>query len=57
MLNSSRSNGLVGDGITSASVGPGSTFSFEISGQGADPVSAELRPPQVISYEGPRRRV
>ena len=57
MLNSSRSNGLVGDGMTSASVGPGSTFSFEISGQGADPVSADLRPPQVISYEGPRRRV
>jgi CheY-like chemotaxis protein len=58
MLDSSYSDGLVGGEITSPSeLGPGSAFSFEISGRGADPVSAELRRPQVINYEGPRRRV
>jgi CheY-like chemotaxis protein len=58
VLCSSSTNGLLSGEITSASeLGQGSRFSLEISRQGADPVSAELRPPQVISYEGPRRRI
>jgi CheY-like chemotaxis protein len=58
MLCSSSTNSSLGGEIASASeLGQGNRFSCEISGRGADPVSAELRPPQVISYEGPRRRV
>src|SRR5258708_20167438 len=58
MRYSSSTNGSLGGEIPSASeLGQGSTISFEISRRGADPVSAELRPPQVISYEGPRRRI
>ena len=58
MPRSSGTNGLLGDAITSASeLGQGSRLSFEIRRRGADPVSAELRPPQVISYEGARRRI
>jgi CheY-like chemotaxis protein len=58
VLYSSSTNGLLGGEITSASeFRQGSIISFEISRRGADPVSAELPSPQVISYEGPRRRI
>jgi CheY-like chemotaxis protein len=51
-------NGLLDGEITIATdLGQDSTFSFEIPRRGADPVSAKLRPLQVISYEGPRRRI
>jgi len=49
---------LLGGEITVASeLDRGSTFSFEIPLRGADPVSTELRSPQVIDYEGPRRKI
>jgi signal transduction histidine kinase/CheY-like chemotaxis protein len=49
---------LLGGEITFASeLGQGSTFSFEIPRRAADPVSAELHLPQVIGYEGPRRKI
>jgi CheY-like chemotaxis protein len=49
---------LLGGEITIASeLGQGSTVSFEIPLRSVDPVSAELRSPQVIGYEGPRRKI
>jgi signal transduction histidine kinase/CheY-like chemotaxis protein/ligand-binding sensor domain-containing protein len=49
---------LLGGEITIASeLGHGSTFGFDIPLRGADPVSPELRSPQVVGYEGPRRKI
>jgi signal transduction histidine kinase/CheY-like chemotaxis protein len=49
---------LLGGEITIASeLGQGSTFSFEIPLRGADAVSTGLPLPQVIGYEGPRRKI
>jgi signal transduction histidine kinase/ActR/RegA family two-component response regulator len=49
---------LLGGEITIASeLGQGSTVSFEIPLRIASPVSTELRSPQVIGYEGPRRKI
>jgi signal transduction histidine kinase/CheY-like chemotaxis protein/streptogramin lyase len=49
---------LLGGQITIASeLGQGSTFSFGIPRRNADPVKPELPLPQIVGYEGRRRRI
>jgi CheY-like chemotaxis protein len=48
---------LGGEIIVASELGRGSTFSFEIPLRSAGPVSTQSRSPQVIGYEGPRRKI
>jgi CheY-like chemotaxis protein len=53
-----RTRELLGGQITIASeLGQGSTFSFGIPRRNADPVKPELPLPQIVGYEGRRRRI